>query len=414
MSKKILQDIKVKHVRSVVRTQSEVVRAKEPRDQNIKRKSSRYTLWFVAIVSVTFLFFAFSNLFLRAAVTINPKTSDVVLNENLSANKDSSADGLSFDIVSIAGEESRTIKANSQKDVSEKATGVVLIYNAYSVSPQPLAIDTRLLGSNGKIYKTLTKTTVPGIDKKGIPGSVEVKIYASVSGVEYNSAPLDFSVLGFKGTSKYLKIYARSKGEITGGFVGKAPAVSDAEKATAISGLKISLQAKLLTQAIAQTPNGFILFKNAIFFNTDDSNISSTYNSDGSMTMTLKGSLDGILFNEQKLTKKITEDNIDKYDGSDVYIPNIHALIFSMSTSGVLLKDAPNINFNLSGSAKIVWKLDESKLITDLLGKSKKDFSQILLQYPNIDSADLTISPFWKTSLPDKSKNIKVIINYPN
>ena len=72
-----------------------------------------------------------------------------------------------------------------------------------------------------------------------------------------------------------------------------------------------------------------------------------------------------------------------------------------------------SINFNLSGPAKIVWKLDENKFITDLLGKLKKDFNQILSQYPNIDSATLTLSPFWKRSISDQAKKIKVIVNYP-
>ena len=72
-----------------------------------------------------------------------------------------------------------------------------------------------------------------------------------------------------------------------------------------------------------------------------------------------------------------------------------------------------NINFNLSGAIKIVWKLDVEKLINDLLGKSKKDFNQILLQYPYIDSAESELSPFWKMSFPDNTKDIKVIVNYP-
>ncbi len=377
---------------------------------------TRHTLWIVVIISLVFFLFTLSNLFLKAVVTVNPKMKNVSLNENLSARKDSNTDDLSFNLMVIESVENKIIKANSEKDVSEKATGTVVIYNAFSSSSQPLSIDTRLIGSNGKIYKTKIKTVVPGMDKKRIPGSVEVKIYASEAGAQYNSIPLDFNIVGFKETPKYLKIYARSKGEITGGFVGKAPAVSEAEQATAINDLKTALHVKLLQKATSQIPTGFILFKNAIFLNTDDSNISSTYNKDNSMTLTLKGTLNGILLDEQKLTKKIVGDTIDKYDGSNVYIPNIRALTFSLSNSNrdsISLGNVGNIDFNLSGVAKIVWKLDENKLLTDLLSKSKKDFNQILLQYPNIDSADLVISPFWKISLPGKTKNIKMIVNYP-
>jgi hypothetical protein len=380
------------------------------------KKGSRYMLWFVALASVIFCFFAISFLFAKAEVSVNPKIQNVVLNENLSASKDSNSDGLAFNLVVIPGQEDKTIQATGQKYVKIPATGTVVIYNAFSSTPQALNIDTRLEGSNGKIYKTLTKTTVPGMSKSGTPGSIEVGIYGSVPGVEYNSVPLDFKIFGFKGTPKYTKIYARSKGSIAGGYVGKAPDVLDADKTTALDDLKTSLQAKLLQQATDQIPDGFILFKDAVFVNADDSNISSVYNKDNSVTFTESGTLYGILLNEKSLTKKIATDNVAKYngDGSDVYIQNIKNLTFTLSNKdNTSFADIQNINFNLSGSSKIVWKLDENKFTNDLLGKSKSDFTKILVQYPNIDSATLKLSPAWKMTIPDKLKNVKVIVNYP-
>jgi hypothetical protein len=335
----------------------------------------------------------------------------------LSAGKDSNNDGLSFDLVVITGVENKNIQASGEKDVAIKAAGTVLIFNTFSSSSQVLAIDTRLEGSNGKIYKTLTKTVVPGISKDGTPGQVEVGIYGSAAGVDYNSdIPLDFTIIGFKGSPKYSKIKVRSKPgtKITGGFVGLAPDITDADKATATLDLKNTLKTKLLQKATGQIPGGFILFKDAVFLNSDDLNISATNNPDHSMTLTLPGTLYGILFNEQKLTKKIAADSIDKYDDSDVYIPKIRDLTFSLSNKdNVSFNDVTNINFNLSGPAKIVWKLDTDKFTADLLGKSKKDFAQILSGYPNIESAILKLSFPWMQSIPDKTKDIKVIMNYP-
>ena len=175
--------------------------------------------------------------------------------------------------------------------------------------------------------------------------------------------------------------------------------------------MKAALQAKLLAQADTK---GFILFKDAVFLDTDNDNLTSSQNGDGTLTLALKGTLYGILFNEQDLTKKIATDSIDGYDGSNVYIPNIKDLNFTLNNKdGISLGDIANINFNLSGPTQIVYKVDTNKLIGDLLGKSKKDFNQILLQYPNIDSANLSISPVWKFSIPDKTKDIKIIVNYP-
>ena len=180
---------------------------KEKISDSIKRtdKRPRYRIYFVALISVVFLLFALSFLFSGAKVTVVPKIKEISLNENLSAIKDSSVPGLSFDLAVISGEENKIIQGGEEKDVSIKAVGIVLIYNSYSSSSQALDIDTRLEGSNGKIYKTNKRITVPGITKDGKPGSVAVNIYAAEAGEEYNSSPLDFEIFGFKGTPKYSK-----------------------------------------------------------------------------------------------------------------------------------------------------------------------------------------------------------------
>lgn len=376
------------------------------------RKGTKYGLWLVAGICIIVFLFALSFLFARANVDINPKVKDLVLNENLSADKDSNTGGLSFDLMVISGEESKDVPAGEAKDVSLKATGTVIIYNSLSPAPQKLNIDTRLEGSNGKMYKTATSLVVPGMSADGTPGQVEAGIYAESAGDAYNSVPLDFKVFGFKGTPKYDKFYGRSKGSISGGFEGKSPVITDDQKASTLSELKTVLLAKLFEKATGQIPAGFILFKDAVFLNIDDENVG--YNSGSTdLPVTVKGTLYGFLFNEQSLTKKIAKDTIPGYDDSDVYIPDIRNLNFSLVNKDTSFGSAQNINFTLSGPAKIVWKFDDAKLATDLLGRPKSDFNKILAQYPNIDSANLSLTPFWARSLPSKSKDIKIVVNYP-
>ena len=412
------------------------------------KNRSRYLLWFIALFSLVFCFFAISLVFAKAKIVVTPKINNVTLDENLTATKDSNTSPLSFDLVVIPGEDSENITVSGEKDVSTKATGTVLIFNAYSSSSQTLSANTKLEGSNGEIYLTQNKVIVPGMSKDGTPGQVEVGINAAEPGAGYNiSSSISFTLLGFKGTPKYSKFIATSeKGTtITGGFIGQAPDISTADESIAFTELKNTLQTELLEKATAQIPDGFILFKDAVSLDAADSDMSSVYNSDGSATLTLTGTLYGIILNEQELTQKIAEDNIEKYDGSDVYIPGIKNLIFSMSsnnttpnttttTSGTpstnnttantttvdtsstdsnSIATVQTINFNLSGGAQIVWKVDVNKFTNDLLGRAKSDFTQILSQYSNIDSATLTITPIWKMSIPSQTKNVNVIVNYP-
>jgi hypothetical protein len=422
MSRHLLEDMvkirEIKPVKVVKEKKISIIENTQPKSK------SRYFLWFTALLSFIFCLFALSFLFAKAEITINPKIINTVLNENLSAVKDADADqGLFFNLVAIPGDETKNIQVTGQKEVSKTATGTIVIYNSFSSTPQLLSINSRLQGSNGKIYETDTKIIVPGLDKNGAPGTVEVGIHASAPGAEYNSNPLDFTIIGFKGTAKYLKFKGRSETgtTISGGFAGEAPDLSDADLASAESDMETSLQTELLQKVTDQIPDGFILFKNAILLSADNAdnqpNISSTFNPDNSVTLKLSGTLYGILFNEQNLTQKIAEDNIENYDSSDVYIPNIKNLIFSLTTPETdvsNLANLSNINFSLTGSAQIVSKVDTNKFTTDILGRPKKDFSQILSQYQSIDSATLKLNFPWIQSIPNNIKRVKLTVNYPS
>jgi len=386
------------------------VEYRDIQEEEKERNNSKYGLWVIAFVSVIFLIFALSFLFSKAVITVKPKSVDVSLSENLFAVKDGQTEDLSFDLVAISGEENRTIIGSEEKELKEEATGTVVVYNTFSSAPQSLDINTRLEGSNGKIYKTDVKIVVPGMKPGGAPGSVEVRIHANEPGEAYNSTPLDFKIFGFKGTSKYNKFYARSKGSITGGLDGKFFTISDEEKNRAVSELKDALMAKLLQKAEDQIPDGFILFKDAVFLNIDSENVTAV--SKGSeVPLNIKGTFYGFLFDEKKLTKEIVDKVVPNYDGNPVHISNIKDLAFALGNKETIsFKDAEGIYFKLSGTPRVVWDVDTVKLANDVLSRKKKEFSQILLNYPNINSADLVMRPIWKTSFPKELEDIKISV----
>jgi hypothetical protein len=376
----------------------------------------RYTLWFVAFLSLLFFAFAASFLFSSAAVTVTPRTETLPLQETFSANSEPISGGLFFDLVVISGEEKKNIAATEEKEVALRSTGTAIIINSWSTSAQKLSIDTRLEGSNGKLYKTKTAITVPGMSSDGTAGSVEVEIYGAEPGEEYNSGPIDFQIVGFKGTPKYDKFQVRTKPgtEIKGGFRGMAAVVSDEEKLAAGTELRSLLREELTTKASEQTPPGFILFKDAVFLDAADRDLDTAYNTDKSITLTQKGTLYGLLFNEQRLTTKIAEGSVDDYDGSEVYISNMDDLEFRLAEDNTVpFSELKNATFNLSGSAEMVWKIDERKFVHSLLGQAKEDFTDILAQYPNIESAVLKVTPPWRSSIPENKEEVKIIVKYP-
>ncbi len=380
-----------------------------------RSSSPRYTLWVVALVSVVFLFFALSYFFASATITIDLKVKAISLNENMSAVKDPNAEGLSFDLVSLSDEESKTIQAGEEKSYDEKAKGRILFYNKFSTKIENIASDSKLEGSNGKIYRTLTGVTIPGMSKDGTPGKVSADIYAEVSGAEYNSEPIDFKVVSLKGTSKSSKIYGRSVGNISGGLVGVARMVSDDQKVQTENELKKNLKDKLFNKVVNQIPEGFVLFNGATSLSVDDSSTSEP-GADGSVVVDVKGTLYGFILNEEKLSNKIATDIVPNYDGSSVYISNLKDLVFSISNKdNLVFGDVSNIDFNLYGVPKVVYKIDSTNLSAELAGKSKDYLGKILKdEYPNVEGAVSSIKPIWRSSFPEKPEKIKILINYPN
>lgn len=422
MPKNLFQDmVKAKTARKEISKKKFQVKAPELRTyqhpemmptRSTSGKKSHLGVWLVAVISIIFFIFALSFLFSKAQIIVNPKTTDIALNANLSAVKDLNTAGLAFDLVILSGEETRQVKAGEEREISTSSKGAIFIYNTSS-TPQKLSINTRLEGSNGKIYKTSKEVDVPGISADGAPGKTQVDIYGAEPGEAYNSDPLDFKIFGFKGTPKYETFYGRSVGKITGGFKGKSPFISDEEKEKVMDELEIALKQKLLQKITDQIPAGFVLFKDAVFLRIDEENVGfNSSNSD--LPLTIKGTLYGFLLTEKSLIQKIAEDNLANYDSETrVDIPNIQDLKFSLTDPNISFNEVQNISFSLSGNAKIVWVFDDASFKKSLLGKSKKDFNQILSEYPNVESAELTLSPFWVRSLPSNLEDIKIIVNYP-
>ena len=374
---------------------------------------SRIALWGLAAISVIFLFFALSTLFANATVTITPKSETFALNDALlKASKDSPESDLTFQTMTLTDSETKTINSTSTETVDKKASGRVVIYNAYSSLPQKLIVDTRLETADGKIYRIDNAVTVPGTSTKGgetLPGSVEVSVHADKGGAEYNIGLTDFTIPGFKGGLKYGKFYARSKTEITGAISGKVYVLEKNDLETAKTELGATLEDKLVKKAEGELPKGFVLFKDASNFEILNSD--ATFESENSaVPVTLQGKLTAVILDEAKLANKIASVSLKDWNGKeDIYIPNLRNISFSLKDDLAGISSAKEISFALSGQGKIIWKFDEEKLKSELLGKKKSGLKDVIRDYPSIARAEAKLSPPFRSTFPKDKKDIKLI-----
>lgn len=351
--------------------------------------------------------------FTTASVSITPRQEAISVSGTLSAERGGGE--LSFETISVQGEESEEVPADLQRQVEERASGTIVIYNAYSTAPQRLIKNTRFATTDGKIFRVKDSVVVPGMTTENAettPGSVEAVVVADEAGEKYNikllSTEADLTIPGFKGDPRYTKFYARLKTEMTGGFSGTKKFPSEQVIAETREALRARLTEKLSKDIQAQTQilNGFIVYPGATrSVLADDPSISI----DGSRaTITERGVISGIMFKKDELAQHIAKKSLATFDGGEMDIPDMETLVFSFSAEPTF--EETEISFSLDGAAHIIWRVDSEGLINAITGKPRKEFNGILGSFANIRRAEASIRPFFMRSFPKNPARISATL----
>ncbi len=417
MSKNMLQDIKPLTKTSIARVRSSHTRThtEEPVFTPIHpRSSSRHILWFIAVPAIVALLFSMSFIFSGATVTITPKVKTITLEDTVTAFKDSNeANQVSFMVMSLSGDETVQVPGETTGEATEKSTGTVVIYNEYSTSSQALVATTRLETSDGKIYRINKQVTVPGFTTSGTvvtPGSVEVSVTADQAGEKYNIGPSDFTIPGFAGSAKFSKFYARSKGSMTGGSTGVMHMISETAAQAAQDSLVEKAKTNLTQQLSTQVPEGFLLYPDLTFFESDDTPPLRS-SKDPTVTITLHSTITALLIDQDSLVESLSKSFTAETDNGLVTMPELSSATVALADTATLdPASATEISFSITGAQNAHWTIDETALVASLVGQAKKDFQSILAVNPSVDTAELVLTPFWKNTLPTNTKDIKVIV----
>lgn len=362
------------------------------------------------LVSLTLMaFFAFIATFIWNGATINitPVKKDVQINETFVV--DSEARDSLIAPKDITLTENVTLPKNSLKKASKRAEGDITIYNDYNALSQKLIKGTRFSTSDGKIFRIQDSVTVPG--KNGnAPGSMKAHVVADSEGESYNIGPTRFTIPGFKGSPKYSAFYAESNKSMTGGSSGRTADVSDLDMEQGKASVKDKLQRSLAEKLEQSAPEGYSYSKDASFFTYGSMNLIDSDNTTATYEMVATAT--ALYIKRDELVKRIVErtQSLDTSSAS-VEIKDSSSFVISLVDPTDLQDTQKPIRLIVTGTAPVVFKPNPQKIIDFVVGKNKSEFSEITKKIQFVESAKLTLRPFWATTFPSDREKIEVVIS---
>lgn len=387
-----------------------------------KKRTKKRGKWLLialgTIIVIAVIGFIASSTYSKATFTIIPKIMPISVNGTYVAQYGAIAPSLAYDIITVKGSASSTVAASDGAKVSTKSTGKVTLYNEYSTSPIRLIAGTRLMNDTKRVYRLTGSVVIPGYTKNTsgiLPGSVTSDIVADVAGAEYNitkaDSVSDFRIVAYADSDKYNSVYARSVGEITGGYVGVKKIVNQNTLASTSEILKSSIASSLLLEVNSAIPEGYVMFPSS--YVTKFSSPQTSGDEKNAAVVSVDGTMYGIIFKKTDLSEKISQGKAISDFGKFGFISQgIEDLSFNIAN----IKDfAPekksSLVMHLKGDVRLIGNVPVNEIKNKLKGESLVSSEQIFKSYNAvIESGQGELVPPW-AKIPTDPDRISITVD---
>lgn len=353
----------------------------------------------------------------RAQVSINPKKEAIRFETEITANKNINSinfadSSIPAQIFQLETEDSKKFPTTGEKDIEEKAKGTIVVYNQYSSSDQALVKTTRFLSEQGKLFRLIETTVIPGAtieEGEIIPSSKEVEVAADEPGEAYNIGLSEFTIPGFEGTPKYTSFYGKSIEPMTGGAKGRMRVATQEDIEGALEIVSLELRNKVQEQFNKKIPDELKLLKETQSLEVIDSSSSLKADEPGKdFVVTVKVKARGLAFKEEDILNLVEKNIGDKISKNKVLLPSTIKVSY-LDTE--LNLDEGKANFSCQIKAESAWRVDESQIKNNLAGKGEIEVRKYLSSLSEIEGAKVIFWPFWVKKIPKNKDKIKIIID---
>lgn len=313
-----------------------------------------------------------------------------------------------------SAKKSESTASSGRKDVGDKATGSVTIYNKTGSSVS-LPAGTILTSNRGQVLGVTLKfvanaavtvparvanpLTVSGYD----PGTVNADVTAQTFGDEYNLAAGDtFPVAGHETTD----LIAQNTSNFTGGTRRQAVVVVAADQKNLLDSLTAKLKDELKSTLLSKLVSGQNIDENSVTYKVNSKSFDHGVGEEASqLSLALEMEASSMAFSQDELNNAVYGKLLTFVpDGYQLFGKEQGVEVLEAKASGKILK------ISARGKGFIVPKVSEEDVKRQIAGKSIKEAEAFLKGLSGVSSFKIenpvNLGPF--SFLPVRPQNLKV------
>lgn len=329
----------------------------------------------------------------RSTITVITKSDSVEVNETVLVG----GDGIQGEIKTQEIELTANFKPTEVKEEQSIATGAVTLHNDSSLS-QPLVATTRLLASDGILFRLKNRVTVPA------GGTIQAEVYADQPGSSSEIGPTQFTIPGLREETQKL-IYATSEEKMVGG-IKKTGVISTADWTRAQQEMQEKIKALGKEKFSTTTEEQTVVFGLTNFSMNSESKVGDELEE---FLVVGKGTLVAVYYNVDDVKIKLKEE-LEKHLISE----------YELVASGDENMTVNLGNFDLENNQAeltvycngVVSLSPESPQISKdmFFGKTKDEVRRYLLSLDHIQGVEIKFSPAWMRTVPVIADHVTVVV----
>lgn len=290
-----------------------------------------------------------------------------------------------------------TLISETKKEVDEVATGRVTISSTLS-SNQPLVATTRLLSSDGVLFRLKDGVTVPA------QGSVEVEVYADQKGVSGNIGPSLFTIPGLS-AAKQDQVTAVSSQAMTGG-VASITVLSEQDIDRGVEDLKAELLKDAQVMLREQRESAYT--GEAFFVDVVSQEVSAQAGDEvGDFAVELQVSVSAVFYDDVAL-KKIVQRKLSEGLGQGQTFIDVGDQTRQVTVEQVSTKQNAATIHVVQTAKAIASQTSRALDVARFVGMTEEEVRTLLLKDGIATEVDVQFFPFWVRTIPRLKDHIYI------